>query len=335
MTLTETATITKRAARVVGIFGGIFILLWIAFLVLYNNVYIPYQRSQIKPEKKFGALPGIDFPASLISSASLNYSLDTESGGLPANLPRLANVYFIPPLETTLLAPERAKKLASSFGFKSGPDILSKTQYRFSDGNGGTLVADLSSGNFTFQRQPVAGVDNQPGNPLAEPDTLISEFRRYLSDKQLLKPDLQESPAQVIYDNPSRLDAKTATLYLWQDKVNGLPIVTNSPQKALISAVVTRYNQEQHYSSLTYIYWRIDPETFSTYPLKPVSQAFSELKQGSAVVVRNDSAPNASISRVYLAYFLGDKYAPFLQPVFVFEGDKFSAYVPAVADSKI
>src|SRR5581483_3382835 len=106
MTLTETATATKRFLRVFLIFSSGFLVLWIVFLVIYNNIVIPYQRSQIKPEKRFGALPRPNYPPSLVSSSSLSYSLDTNTGALPTNIPRLFNVYFIQPSQTTLLSPD-------------------------------------------------------------------------------------------------------------------------------------------------------------------------------------------------------------------------------------
>src|SRR5947209_2317570 len=119
MTLTEAAIGTKHWVKFAGIFGVIALIMWLIFLFLYNNVYKPYTKSKVQAEAKFGKIQKPHFPASIVSSAGLTYSLDTASGSLPGNFPILINVYFIPPQETTFLAPDRAKKLAESLKFTS------------------------------------------------------------------------------------------------------------------------------------------------------------------------------------------------------------------------
>ena len=39
---------------------------------------------------------------------------------------------------------------------------------------------------------------------------------------------------------------------------------------------------------------------------------------------------SASITKVYLAYYLSEEYSNYLLPVFVFEGPQFAGMVPAV-----
>jgi hypothetical protein len=334
MTLTETATATKRFLRVFLIFGGAFLILWIAYLYIYNNIYIPYKKSQIKAEQRFGALPKPKFPQTLISSASIDYSLDTPTGGLPADPTRLLNVYFIPPVETSFLSPDRAKKLATTLGFPAGPDILSATKYKFNDNRGGNITINLDSGNFEFSRQP----ENTTPDLTALPgqDQLGTEFKGYLTAAGLSKPDTDSGPYKVIYNPPDRKDANTATVSIWQANIEtNFPIVTANPDQSLIWATVTKYSAPtSHFTTLNYTYWNVDKETLSTYFSKPVAQAFAELKQGKGVVVKNQSpGAKASISKVYIGYFMSQEYNSFLTPVFVFEGEKFTAYVPALADA--
>lgn len=332
MTLTETATFTKRFLRVVAIFGGAFLTLWIVFLFLYQNVYKPYLHSIAKPQKAFKALPQPDLPASLISSTSLNYSLDTSSGFLPAGIPRLVNVYFITPQETDLGASKRAKKLADNLGFTAGPDILTPSRYKFGGGAGGELVVSLNSGNFEYSR-PVSSTQTQEAI-LPDGETLISSFRQYLDSFQLLKNDLKKSRASVIFDNSDRTVAKSATVSIWQDDIDNLPIVTPNPDHGLIQATVASPGADSslRYIRLRYTYWPIDHNTASTYEVKPVAKAFDELKMGLATVVKSSPVNPASITKVYLAYFLPDQYTPYLQPVYVFEGPQFTAYVKALTD---
>ncbi len=336
MTLTETATITKRFLRVFLIFGATFLILWIAFLIIYNNVIIPYQRSQIKPEKRFGALPKPSYPPTILSSASLTYSLDTKSGGLPSTFPKLMKIYFIPPSETTLLAPDRARQLAASLGFSYGPEILSAREYRFKDPAGGVLVVDLSTGNFSFKRVPSSKPDTPQDEFLADETKLTADFKSYLSQKGLLKTGLEEATMKVIYEGGNARTSNTTTVSLWPGPIDKYPLVTADPKIGLINAVATKFQDPaSRYQSLHYTYYPVDKKTFSTYQLKPISQAFSELQQGAGIIVQNPpNQTKASITNVYLAYFLPESYNSFLEPVYVFESDNFTSYVPALtADS--
>jgi len=337
MTLTETATITKRFLRVFLIFGGAFLILWIAFLLIYNNIIIPYQKSQIKPEKRFGALPPPSYPPSLISSSSLGYSLDTNSGALPTNLPRLIPVYFITPSQTTLLSPDRARQLAVALNFPSGPEILSPSVYRFRDSNGGTLTIDLNTSNFTYQRNPAAAQPSSPQDQLLPDQSQITtSFHDYLSQKGLLKAGLDGGPMSVLYDKTDNKDSSTAAVSIYPVPINKIPIITSNPNLGLINATVTKYQEETlRYLKLQYTYWPIDLQTFSTYQLEPISLAYQQLQQGQGIIVKNQTTGGkASITSIYLAYFMPDTYSAFLEPVYVFDGDQFRAFVPALtADS--
>jgi len=80
----------------------------------------------------------------------------------------------------------------------------------------------------------------------------------------------------------------------------------------------------------------IDLESFSTYPIKAVEDAWTDLEKGNYWPASDTSNESVVIRHVYLAYFEPIVLTHFLQPVFVFEGsDNFVAYVTAVMDSSI
>ncbi len=100
--------------------------------------------------------------------------------------------------------------------------------------------------------------------------------------------------------------------------------------------MVTKYPTEnQKYLTLEYIYWPADKNTSSTYPLKTVSQAFDELKTGQGVLLFTPAKSQVSIATIYLAYFVSASYPQYLQPVYVFEGENFAAYVSAISSEFI
>lgn len=338
MTLTETAAATKRGLRITLIFGSIFLVLWLIFLFVYNNVWVPYQKTQTKPEQRFGPVQKPKFPTSLASTSIFEYSLDTNSGTLPTGLPRLLNVYFIPPQETSLLAPDRARRLADSLNFTSDPLILSPNSYRYSDQDGGQLTIDLSTGNFSYSRViPASSPNGQPllQDPvLGQESELVAELTSLLFTKGLLLPNFQKPRSLVSYDNPNRQMASTAQVSIWPNNIGDFPIVTDNPSVGPISTTMTKYlDQNLKFSKLSYSVWSFDSQTFSTYAIKPINQVFEDFKSGQGVVIKNTTqGSKVSVTKIYLAYYLSSQYQPYLEPIYVFEGDNFTAYIPALTD---
>lgn len=321
MTLTQTAILTKRLL-VISIIALVLIITGTAA----NNYYQAYQRSKIppteeQPDLKFGILPHPNLPPIAVASSDYGYSLDTVTGGLPENLPKLIKVYFIPQLGTTLLASERAKIMAEGLGFTIGPENLSETERRFQDSEGGQLIMNLDSGNFKFTRK-IATPSGQV-TTIADQPKLVADLKQFLASKDLLKPQLVSGRSKVAFD----------TISMWQDDVDGLPTETSSYTTGLIRAVASKnLSDKQKYLSLDYNFWLIDQTNFATYPLKKAEVAFEELQAGLGTIVIKPTGSRVSITSVYLAYLLTEEYSPYLQPIYVFEGEGFVAYVSAIPD---
>lgn len=340
MTLTETAQFTKKAIIVVGIALVVIFSLWAGIAYYLSNR--PVEVYVELPTKDFGLLPKPALPKSKLTASSLSYQLDTETGSLPTNFPALMKVYFIPKLGTTFLAPDKAKRLASSFSFKNGPEILSPTIHRFNDQKGGEFLFDLDSGNFRFKR-PIAtqsaDFDDREESQLETESNLIAAFKRYLSERGSMPDQLAGGSAKVFYNKPKQIESTEATITLWQQDIKEgteenpitFPIVSQEFNQGLVKGSITRYQSlENKFLSIDYIFWPVDLTRFETYPIKTVEQAFEQLKNGEGTVVLPYTKSTAAIEKIYLAYLLPKEYTPYLQPVYVFEGPQFAAYVPAI-----
>ena len=340
MTLTETAQLTKKAFIIIAITLVVLFSLWggIAYYLATRPVEVYVEL----PTKNFGLLPKPALPKTKLTASSVSFTLDTETGDLPTELPELMKVYFIPKLGATLLAPEKAKQLASAFSFKNGPEIMSPTIYRFIDDAGGEFIYDLDSRNFRFKR-PIAtnSADFQDSETtqIESENLLINNFKKYLNDQGSMPSQLSSGNAKVFYNRPKQIEATEANISLWQeDIVEGTeenqtkyPIVTPEFSQGLVKGVVTRYNSPQNkYVSVDFIFWPIDLERFETYPIKTVQEAYEQLQSGEGITVVPYAKSSASIEKVYIAYLLPKEYTPYLQPVYVFEGPQFAAYVPAI-----
>lgn len=326
MTLTQTAILTKQVI----IASAIVLVLGIAGFIGYN-IWHAYYLAHLpvieeKPDIRFGSLPPPEFPRGNVATSNFSYSLDTTTGGLPklgidAGFEKIIKVYFITQSYATLLAPDRSQDLAKKFNLILLPEILSETKYRFQDKDKSLLV-DLDTVNFSYTAQATISAEQN----LTDDDKLVSDFKQVLSNLGVLKEDIGGSRSKVI-----RKDDKTVQISLWPASIDGKLIYTPDYNKSLISATVTgSADNLDHYLSLNFTYYQIDTSTFATYLLKTPEAAFDDLKLGKGVVVVEPKNPQVSIRSVSLGYFLPENYSPYLQPIYIFEGENFVAYVRAI-----
>ncbi len=113
-----------------------------------------------------------------------------------------------------------------------------------------------------------------------------------------------------------------------------LPVFYPSPPYSTMSFWVASGQSNAEIDAAEFIHREITipTENIATYPIKTVSQAFEELKNGSAYIASYSGLDKEIlINKVYLAYYLGGQNEEYLMPIIVFEGQKgFFAYVSAV-----
>lgn len=315
MNLTQVAKFTRRAIIAFAVLIVVGLFSFIGYKIWYANYLASIPPVEEKPDLKFGSLPEINLPPSKVSSANYSYSLDTTTGNLPT-FGKIIKVYFQPKPIATFLAPERSKDIAKLFNIDSEPQILSETKYKFVLDNK-NLTIDLDSGNFLF----VQNIASESAS-ITEAKNRPSEFKQFLSQKNLLKEELKNGPIKELNN----------IISIWPQDIDKMPIKTTNLDKSLVFAEVFGSPLElKNYATLQYVFWPTDTTTFATYPLKIGTSAFEDLKQGKGVVILEPEKPQVSITSVYLAYFQSEEYSPYLQPIFVFEGPSFVAFVDAIA----
>lgn len=341
MTLTQTAVLVKRAI----VLSTVALVLGLTSFIVYKIWYAYYLANlppvEEKPDIKFGPLPEPDFPKGNVSTSNFTYSLDTTTGGLPKvgtdpDFEKIIKVYFVTQTFATLLAPERSGALAEKFGITSTPEYLSETKYKFKDENK-TLLVNLDNGNFSYNSESVLSSKTT----IDDDNKLASDFRQTLSNLGALKDDLRNSRMKVIPLKVNgedlipalRSEASAAQVSLWPDQINKRLVLTADFNKSLVSAIVFGgADRLDNYLSLNFTYYPIDISTFATYPLKTAAVAFDDLKDGKGVIILEPDKPQVSITSVYLGYYLPETYSPYLQPIYVFEGPNFVAYVSAITE---
>lgn len=334
MTLTETAKLTKTTLLVSAVIFVVSLSGWLSFQFWYTNYYLPSKPPVIiPPEVKFGVLPKLQLPNSNVSSSNFSYSLDTETGELPTGFPDLVKVYFVPQLGTSLLASEKARDIAKSLEFTGEPETIDSTAYRIRDGKGGSIVIDANTGNFKFNREVASSSANPQTQPLKDKDGLSTDFKSFLQKSGLLKAGLSQERLQVDFEKFVEQDSSFAEVSIFPADIDELKVVTPTFNKGLVQATISRLSpNETKYTKMVYAYWEPDRQNSSTYPIKTAETAFAELKGGKGTVIIEPKQVKVSLTSVYLAYYEPETYPQYLQPVYVFEGGNFVAYIPAITE---
>lgn len=341
MTLSQTATLTKQiiTVSIVGLVLGIVSFSGYKIWHAYYIANLPPVEE--KPDTKFGVLPFPDFPKASVSSSNFSYTLDTSTGSLPKvgedlGFEKILKVYFVIKSFASFLSPEKSQALAEKFNIPAEPKILSETKYLFQQGNK-SLTVDLDTGNFVYVKE--ATISGREA--LDDDDKLVADFKRNLKTLEVFKEELDSGRTKItllktaggkLTPTTLRSETEAAQISFWPQKLDNKSIFTGNFNHALINAIVIKSASEmENYLALNFTYYPIDTTTFATYPSKTAEEAFLDLKSGKGVVVLESEKPQVSITSVYLGYYLSENYSPYLQPIFVFEGPHFAAYVPAVS----
>lgn len=340
MTLTQVAGFTQKFIVFSIIAVILSIISFLGYRIWYANYLANLPPVEEKPEIKWGSLPSPEFPPSKATATNFSYTIDTQSGLLSLEkFPKISKVYFIPKGVTTFLAGQRATDIASKFGITTTPEILSETKYRFSS-NDKNITINLDTSNFLYQKDASAAAST--ATPITNSTTqLAQDFKNFLSNKSLLNEEIREGPVKIGYykfNDKSLIptdatEAQAIQISIWPKDMDKKSIVTPSNEKSLISAIFVKSALDlENYITLDYVYWPIDQTTFTTYPLKTAEEGFNDLRAGKGVVILAPNNSQASVTSIKLSYFQGDKYSPYLQPVYVFEGPSFIAYVAAISN---
>jgi len=344
-TLTETAYWTRKILKFGIIALVAFVFIRTSFKIGSNIWRQLHPPPPPPPTISFGKLPKLIFPPENLplEKAKISFKLETIQGVLP-KLPEISKVYFMPVKGPNLLALERANTFAKNLGFQEPPEIINETNYRWKSKSSATILEmDINNLNFHLfyeykQDQEVLMSKNLPTNQQA-----AQEVKNFLASNNLLEEDLANGTAEFEYLRfdgielspvNSLSEANFVRVYLFRENLDELKILPPNPKKSLISFLFSGSRTPgKRIVEINYNYYPIEKEIFSTYPLKPVNQAWNELQGGQGYIAnfgQNESG-QITIRQVYLAFYNSPQPQHYLQPIYVFEGDKdFWAYIPAI-----
>lgn len=344
MTLTYTAFVSRRIIKYGGLVIGLFTFTYI-FIGLAVAAYLKAHPPYIPPDVKFGLLPKTVFPEKKYEKKNIILELPNDS------LPKFkdqAKIYLITRPDNTFLALDQDTLTARDLGFSTKPKELKYGVYEFKNDNlNQTLTMNVLDGSFTL-KYPYES-DQLLLNPEKMPtkEEAVTTAKGYLAGANKYPADLEQGDKKVSYwkitfdglkSVSSLSEANIVRVDFFRKNIDEeLKIVSADINSASVSVLVSGAQVEgKKIVEVTYKYTDIDRELFSTYPLKTAEEAANDLKIGNYWPASDIDGREATIRKMYLAYFEPVSLTNYLQPVYVFEGDdKFAAYVTAVSDKFI
>lgn len=341
-------TSANYVGRLIVKYGLAFLVFLMVGRVLLNAFVTYWKATHPEPPPPptvgFGVLPNLKFPVQDETMKPQSYSLEMAYGIKEIN--DRAKVLLITKSAANLLADERVKEVASIYGFIFTPEAIADKTYRFTKNTPLDTSFEVSSVDFTFSlrsnflSRPDLLADT---NQLPEEFEAIDTVKKFVSSADLLGDDMASASGKVTFLKSIGGELKTAFSLSEADflqiDINRNPIdqiykvYTEEGEKGVISAKMTAaFSANNSIVEMDYFYRQVDYLNFETYPLRTAKSAWNLVQSGEAYVLNGKGLKEAVVREVELGYYDSFAEQKYLQPVYVFRGDKnFMAIVPAVS----
>lgn len=339
-TLTEISSVSRKIIKW-GAVAIVVIMLIPVGVRIGKQIYLSLNPPPPPPPTvKYGRLPELYFPQT--GEATPEYKLETIAGGLPGDLPSVAKVYVVNINKSRLLVLDRIRQKVRNLGFIREPVQLDEKTYQFTQPElFADIKVDIISGGFTYKYDWTTDKNIYVTFNVPTGNRAISESKAWLQNLGLLPDDLAGGSGKVMYmvatgsamvPTDSIYEANFVRVDLYRADKDELRFVTTGGDTSPTTTIMSGATGNRRVVSANYQYSEVFNDSFATYPLKGVKQAWDELVANEAFVAKR-TIPKVIIRRVYMAYYESSLPQDFLQPVYVFEGDGgFMAYVQAVRD---
>lgn len=341
MTLTEAAILTRKVGFWVVSAIVLLILLKVAINISTGAFRHFFPKPTPPPNVAFGRLTPYDFSAnSSENTAGVSFALKTIDGKLP-NLGNQTKVYKVFESPPSILFGEKARELSQKLKFTSQPQILSDRKYIFTGSSSSKrkLDLDLITQNFKITDDITLYPElfQATGNLNKEDSVRIA--KNFLTSLGLFQKDFVQDQTTIqslkieggeLVAAKSLAEAQVVRVGFPRANLDKLPILSIDAEKPNVWVEVTSSTDPQkQIFQASYFYYPPDLTKSSTYPVKATIAAFDELTTGKGILI-GKKASQLEIRRIFLAYLETVAQMNFLTPVYVFSGDNFTAFVPAI-----
>ncbi len=347
-TLSDATDFGRKAILALGVGVVTYLVLRMLFIAAVNYYRAMNPPPPPPPTVGFGRLPSLVFPEKGEEVWPEKFVLETARNRLPQFEDR-AKVFTMEVPSPSLLADSRARSLAARYGFTSQPEILDPNNYRWIKYQPIEYIfeVNLINYNFTLRSDYNTRPELITSQSLPEKHDAVQAVKSYLRKNDSLPGDIATASGEISYVRVlagelfpavSLSDSDFVQVDLNRVPVDGeLKMFTPESNSGIVSAVITgKLQGDDSILQMHYHHQKIVYDDFHTYPLKPVEQAWNELKNRGGYIASGEGLQEAVIREVELGYFDSFEDQPYLQPIYVFAGDdNFLAYVSAIDSSYV
>ncbi|KUK79308.1 MAG: hypothetical protein XD95_0478 [Microgenomates bacterium 39_7] len=347
-TLSDATDFGRKALVGLGIGVVTYLVLRMLFITVANYYKAMNPPPPPPPTVGFGRLPSLVFPEKEEVVWPEKMSLETARNRLPQFGDR-AKVFAMEVPTPNLLGDSKARNIAARYGFTSQPEILDANNYRWIKYQPIEYIFEINLINYNFTLR--SDYNTRPelitSESLPEKHNAVQTVKSYLRKNEFLPQDIATASGEVSYMRVLAGELFPAVSLSDSDfiqvDINRVPIegelkmFTPQSNSGIVSAVITGGLQgDDGILQMHYYHQKIIYEDFHTYPLKPIEQAWNELRNGKGYIASGEDVKEAVIREVELGYFDSFIDQPYLQPIYVFSGDDdFVAYVHAIDSSYV
>lgn len=335
--LTELVFLFKKYRKLV-VLSTVAFVVFIFIVINWNAIVKAIIPVKPPPDTvAFGILPKYDLTDAIKPSNSLDFRLQTITGNFP-KFTKSAKVFAVARKIPSFASEEAFKNKAVGLGFNPDPIRIdgSLMEFASSERVQKSLKGDTLTQNFimSFKIEPQL-ITRKPRNIEEAQDAAISFFRvmgldtvQFPKEKTVIKRLKFENNQIVEADSLSSADMIEVDFHFADfDK---LPVVFTRKGSGPVVALVA--NEQVVYAKKEAP--NIELFRYATYPLKPVSNAWDELKAGGGYFNVENANSTIDIKDIKLGYVIGVKNNLYIQPVYLFYGEgDFMAFVPAVSEA--
>ena len=350
MSLTTTARTTKKVFKAAVIFMVVYILGKYLILPGSREIWLAMFPPKDPPNPIYGLLDPLELiQIKITNTKPPKMSLFTRTGKLPVGLPTKLPVYKYVPKQVSYSAGKRASEHAQILGFSDmwlSTDLKGNVYKWINPTNNAQLEIDIKT-NKLQKRIPHAvlygrltpGAFNKFG-AVEQAKTILQTLGKW--DDPLYKTGKQTAEFGTIEVDGIRYtsfqgEAEVTRVDFFR-KIDKYPVVGPKYKEGLIQVTVAKPQEELPLFETPQMYYearQIDTaHNSATYPLIPVSLAWSEIQKGNGVI-SNVLPSNLSkfdkydpveiteiiITKIFLAYYDDGGTQQYIQPIYVFEGN--------------
>jgi len=345
MTLTEVSYYARKFLP----FVIIFCLLILVIFYLLKIVFFyatPSKKETVYYNPVFGKInqPKISNKEAS-TTAKLNYIFDTVEG-IPITATESAKIYYLPPETPKFGYREKIYLIAKILGFdteKIKHKLVDKEAI-FNDGNS-ELKIDIGNYNFSFEQKFTKDSSIFTNTTIPSKNEIENKAISFLTAVGRYPDELAKGRTNIVYFSYNPIgnqmiptqninEANVVEVDFYRGDLEGFSVVSPKYFNSQ-NYVVMAFNESEYKILRAQIkYFEKSENQIGVYPIKTGESAFEDLKNGKATII-SESQGNKDIiiKKMFMAYFDPDIYQDYLQPVYVFLGEKnFAAYVPAIVN---